>query len=832
MDTPNPPRPEVPPLPAPSGASSNQQINKIIDSVKDMKNPASLKVLGFQGAAIAVIGVIMALCYLLPLNALSESTSSSLGYFDFSSQLHSFESFILLVGVALGGGLHVAGSGMDGGEYGEISMSLSIVSITTMLAIAAVNYFIVRRLSHGKREKTWKRAALVSGLNALALALVFLLITLFGKIDVLSGDSMSLTIAPRASGVFFTILLLVFCTQFFALTPRRMNGSSPWAIGLRESITVLVLVVVLFAAIGLLLGIIGMDEDIPASVALILLPVLGTLGLYLGALGFFGSLAPNVSGAASFATGDLDDFVPNSVLRITEMNDGRAAWIFVATAVVIIFSALFLGVRRTRTAASFNGSRVWQLPLISLALWMVLSWLSNYSVKGEVTVESIRAMRGSLSFGITWYSVIFLALGAALISVLAEVLPLQVYRFAPGLLSVIGGRQATTRWISGTDATADPQPETTQPAAPSTDDTIVMQAPAAPSASSGELTTVAPAATPPAEPAPLLAPASAASKKRAKALGFSLLGAAVIVGLGFGAVAYLNSQRKPEAEVKKYLTLLEEGQVTEASKFVNPGVDNNARALLTDEALANDSQRLVVENVQLQSKDDNFAIVSASYSINGERHNHTFSVDRGEKEYGLLDTWVLNDPLIVPVKLTSDTSPTLMVGKTSVELSPEVSFFGEPSSFSGSFYAYPGIYQVSAPKTDYLSSEVQELRVNGTSDEMPSASIETATTQALNDLVLKEVQNFSSACVKVSTNLNEACPTELQSTDLASFSVKSHADSVELDGLTSFKSSKATFKYKHTGSDSDTQETSQYLSGSIMWEGDKPTVQVTDSSWW
>lgn len=832
MDTPNPPQPEIPPLPKSAGVSSNPQINKVIESIKDMKNPARLKLLGLQGAAIAAIGIVMALCYLLPLNAVSENSSSSLGYFDFSAQLHSFKSFILLIGVALGGGLHVAGSGMDSDGYGSIGMTLSIVSITSMLAIATANYLIVRKLSLGKREKTWKRAALISGLNALVLAFFFLLITLIGRIDVISGESFALTIAPRSAGVFFTVLLLVFCTQFLALTPLRKSGSPVWAAGLRESLTVLVMVVSVFAALGVVLSFIGMDEDVPLSVVLLLLPLLGTLGIYLGALGFFGSLAPNVSGASAFIAGDLDEMMPSSVLRITGMDDNRAGWIFAITALVVIFASLFLGVRRARTAASFNSSRVWQMPLISLSLWIVLAWLSTYSIKGEVTVESIRAMRGSMSFGITWYSVIFLVLGTALISILAEVLPLQVYRFAPGLLSFIGGKRATQRWVSGTATMPVSRPEPMKPTVASSDDTVVNHAPATLADPADVPTAVAPAVPQAAVPAPMLAPASATSKKRAKAIGFGLLGAAVIVGLGFGAVAYLNSQRNPEAEVKQYLALLEEGRASEANELVNPGVDNDARALLADEALSNASQLLVVENVQLQSKEDDYAVVNASYSINGERHEHVFSVDRGEKDFGLLDTWVLNDPLIVPVKLESDTSSTLMVGKSSVRLAPDESYFGDSTSFSGSFYAYPGIYEVSAPKTEYLSSEVQELRVNGTSDEMPSVSVATETTKALSDLVLKEVQKFSTACVTVPTNLNEACPIELQSKDLASFSVKSHADSVELDGMDSFKSSEATFNYKHTGSDSESQETARYLTGNISWDGDNPTVQITDSSWW
>ena len=65
-------------------------------------------------------------------------------------------------------------------------------------------------------------------------------------------------------------------------------------------------------------------------------------------------------------------------------------------------------------------------------------------------------MSGSMSFGITWYSVIFLALGAAVVSLLAEVLPLQVYRYSPSLLALIAGKDAAARWVSGQPAPVAP----------------------------------------------------------------------------------------------------------------------------------------------------------------------------------------------------------------------------------------------------------------------------------------------------------------------------------------------------------------------------------------
>ena len=113
--------------------------------------------------------------------------------------------------------------------------------------------------------------------------------------------------------------------------------------------------------------------------SLILLPLLGTIGSYVGALGFLGALAPNVSGMASFIGDYAGEFMPESVLRIWDIAEGKGAWLLVLTVVLVLLVAIRVGVRRGRLASGFNVQRAWQLPAAALVLWMVLSWLTNLS---------------------------------------------------------------------------------------------------------------------------------------------------------------------------------------------------------------------------------------------------------------------------------------------------------------------------------------------------------------------------------------------------------------------------------------------------------------------
>ena len=78
---------------------------------------------------------------------------------------------------------------------------------------------------------------------------------------------------------------------------------------------------------------------------------------------------------------------------------------------------------------------------------------------------------------------------------------------------------------------------------------------------------------------------SAASRKKV-ILGLSAFGVVVaLVVAGVVALNVVNGMHGPDKAVESYLTLLSEGKATEATKMVDPGVPNDQRKLLTDDAL-------------------------------------------------------------------------------------------------------------------------------------------------------------------------------------------------------------------------------------------------------
>jgi len=188
------------------------------------------------------------------------------------------------------------------------------------------------------------------------------------------------------------------------------------------------------------------------------------------------------------------------------------------------------------------------------------------------------------------------------------------------------------------------------------------------------------------------------------------------------------------------------------------------------------------------------------------------------------------------VKISTDQISKVTVGKAPVELQQDDSYFGESTAaYSGNFYVYPGIYNVTAPNTDYLQVDAQELRANHPDDLEAAVTLNTQVTDQLSDLALDAVHKFATACVTVPTNLNEGCPSELQDKELKSFSVKTQADGVTMEGMESFSSSETTFKYQRNKTEYmeyDEQEIDRSFNGTIEWIDGQPKVIVTGSSWW
>ncbi|WP_404289243.1 hypothetical protein [Glutamicibacter arilaitensis] len=810
----------VPPPPALAPPESSAALRAFSGWYAELKTPAALKRIGAQLGIVLAVPFVITLCLLGFLAALMESEFSSSEADQASLTTQSFGGFVGIMGLSLGGriGMKAEMSGFFGSGAMSVGLSLTVVSISTIALIALANYLLLRKLGiqHVAAKTLGQRFAPMAG-HALLLGLVTALLMLPGRLNFGSPGEYQVHLAASFWAILLSVFLVIFLSS--ALAATRGNRAIPLSARkvLSEAAIFNGTGLALFGLIAfvslVVLAFRASDAGVSGTLALIP-PVLGNLSVMLMGLSFFGALGMSGNDLSGFLPIDPSDYMPPS-MRLWELFDGKGWWLVLATVLLVIFSALRIGIRRARTTKRINSSRIWQLPLATLVIWIVLASLASIRLSSDFS-GSAEAMLGKLSFhgGLLWYSSIMVALGSLVVSVLAEVLPLWCYQLAPRLLVLCAGATATAQWI-------DPSHRAPQQAA-----TARSEAPAA--AVAPQAPSQAPAALD--NPTPM----APATKRRLKGAGIAALAVAVLIGVGAGVVSYLNAQRKPEAQVEAYLHLLQEGKAAQANEMVNPGVDNAQRVLLSDEALAGAQQRLKFESARTLHVDDYAASVLASYSVNGEIITAEMSVERAEKEFGLLDRWKLSTPLLVPVSIQAP-SESVEISGVQAPLQPNSeNYFAEQENFKGEFFAFPGIYEVKGKSTDFITASTEPLRIMSNAEGNTHVEVTQELSSATSDLALKAVQDFATACVTPPTNMADGCPYELGQTDLASMKVMEQASGIEEINQTSFTALSTKFKYKKNNteySDYEPEDLETTFHGTIEWDNGTPKITKVSSGW-
>ena len=331
----------------------------------------------------------------------------------------------------------------------------------------------------------------------------------------------------------------------------------------------------------------------------------------------------------------------------------------------------------------------------------------------------------------------------------------------------------------------------------------------------------------------------------------------VLVVAAVVAVNVLNSRRTPEKEVATYLGLIADGHAQAANEMVDPGVASSKGVLLTDEALSAATSRITSINVEDADVDrgDDSVRITATFRLDGEKLEHTFSLRREDRDYGLLDNWTIEDSLVDKVKLSSTSFDSLTIGGQDVSLD-KIDSVGtidtKEAHYETEQYVYPGLYDIAAgsSRSKYLSPDKTSLRVessdsssnrssgNSSDRSSDSSSDQTVTvegepTQDLRDLVLNKVKQETTDCTTVPTNTDSECPPAVQSTHLSKMEVSTEATDVTIDspptGFTSSKIVVTTTGTSSTGAVTPRPERSSFtFSGDIEWtEGqEEPTVTV------
>ena len=721
----------------------------------------------------------------------------------------TFSTLPLLMGWSLGGQFVMSGSN----SYETITLTFTLLPMGALTAAGIGVFWLARRRaavdgSAAPLVPTLARA----GAEALAVALVACLVTAPFS---MTATMMGLKVMTVSSSALMTILL-VTVVVFVALVVARSGGSllerlpSPVVQLGRE-------LGALSTALGVVLGVFIIVAYIAAVLiqgsgfaSILLLPVLlPNLVLLALGLGSLGGITLDKSEAAAA----LAYFLPS--LGGEDGGDAYAwtwfgSWsilLFAAMIVAIAAAALRVGVRRARTGRA-EWQRVWQLPLVSLVLGAIVFYgLLPLRFSGADT--PMRSSGGGaghyMSLSLQPNALTFFLLGVvvAIISVLAELLPLWVYSSFPAVLQLAGGKKASAAWRAGTSgvsstSSAQQWAYSTDPATgasiatdlatgavfsmdPATgqwvETTPASQAPApgfggvaaAGATASGELP----------EPAPM----SAASRKKV-ILGLSVFGVVVaLVVAGVVALNVVNGMRGPDKAVESYLTLLSEGKAAEATKMVDPGVPNDQRKLLTDDALKAAKARIKVTKIEEPTITGDTATIKAHLSLDGKAFTYDFTASKTSGSFGL-DSWKVDKPLVVSADFSSSSLPGLKVAGVAIDMAKDKDGL---SGYRSTQVAYPGVYPVAAPDSvsKYLTAKETSFTLiptrEGASAEAESVGTQTVNatpTDELKTKALAKVKEQTKTCATVPTNSDKPCPFQL-TTDMTSLSVEKDATKVE-----------------------------------------------------
>ena len=276
---------------------------------------------------------------------------------------------------------------------------------------------------------------------------------------------------------------------------------------------------------------------------------------------------------------------------------------------------------------------------------------------------------------------------------------------------------------------------------------------------------------------------SGRGKKRVMLIGILVGVLVVLVIAGVVAIKVMNSSRTPEAEVRKYLDLLAAGKASAATAMVDPGVPNDQRVFLTDDAMASASSLLVVEEVVADKNEDaETRQVSATLQVNGERFTHAFTVIKDKPTMGVLNNWTVKNSLAAQVSVDAQGYTQFTVGGVSAD-APRKLVSGKPATY----FLYPGVYTFTpvAP-SEYVDVNTKTVAVldgvhGGTASSADAAdvSLEATYSDKLKEAALESAKEFLNSCGSIPGNQNTDCPFALQSDAVTAISVKTMPTSLE-----------------------------------------------------
>ena len=275
---------------------------------------------------------------------------------------------------------------------------------------------------------------------------------------------------------------------------------------------------------------------------------------------------------------------------------------------------------------------------------------------------------------------------------------------------------------------------------------------------------------------PLVTAVSQRPRKRAKPIFFAALFLVALVVVAVGSFVLANSMRTPEAQVRRYLDYLAQGNASAATAMVDPGVANDERVFLTDEVMASATSLLQVEDVvdRDEGRTSKKHTVNATVTVGDVHFTFPFEVQESKPTLGIIKNWTIQNALVVPIAVRIKNVSTFSIGGVTAPVSDD-NYFPYTSPI---YMLYPGVYTVSAADPgDYIEADPVIFKAARDeykfgADPLRYVTVDTSYSDSLLAAAVDAMVAQTTSCATPPENLDTVCPFGLQRTDLTILEVK------------------------------------------------------------
>ena len=275
---------------------------------------------------------------------------------------------------------------------------------------------------------------------------------------------------------------------------------------------------------------------------------------------------------------------------------------------------------------------------------------------------------------------------------------------------------------------------------------------------------------------PLVTAVSQRPRKRATPIFFAALFLVALVVVAVGSFVLANSMRTPEAQVRRYLDYLAQGNASAATAMVDPGVANDERVFLTDEVMASATSLLQVEDVvdRDEGRTSKKHTVNATVTVGDVHFTFPFEVQESKPTLGIIKNWTIQNALVVPVAVRIKNVSTFSIGGVTAPVSDD-NYFPYTSPI---YMLYPGVYTVSAADPgDYIEADPVIFKAARDeykygADPLRYVTVDTSYSDSLLAAAVEAMVAQTTSCATPPGNLDTVCPFGLQRTDLTVLEVK------------------------------------------------------------